>query len=189
LKYHAEEKMPTKKLINFFAKCAQIERSVTFKAVALFSGAVFFLVVIPAILIYFGEFFDKIFHITAPIIIMDMIVYISIATGLFFIIWTIVVQWHIGKGTPVPIAPPRKLIIEGPYKLCRNPMQFGAMIYYLGIGTYFSSLTTGVFCMLFVLILTLTYNKRIEEKELEIKFGRDYLDYKCKTPFLIPWLW
>lgn len=181
--------MPTKKLINFFAECAKIERSTTYKVIALLSGAAFFLVLIPATLIYFGELFESIIFIYTSAILLKAISFTAIISGLFFIVWTVAAQWHLGKGTPVPIAPPRKLVITGPYKLCRNPMQFGAMIYYLGVGTYASSLTTGVFCMLFVLIFTLVYNKKIEEKELEIKFGKDYLEYKCKTPFLIPGLW
>ena len=178
--------MPTKKLVNFLAECSKIERSTAYKIIALISGATLFLVIIPTILIYFGEMVEKLFLIQASELTMDIIAFSSIAIGLFFIVWTIIVQWHIGKGTPVPIAPPRKLVIVGPYKLCRNPMQFGAMIYYLGVGTYFSSLTAGVFSMLFVIVFTLLYSKNIEEKELEIKFGKDYLEYKCKTPFLIP---
>jgi protein-S-isoprenylcysteine O-methyltransferase Ste14 len=178
--------MPAKKIIKFFAECAKIERSTTYKITALASGAAFFLILIPAMLIYFGEFFEQIIFISASAPVTAIIAYIAIISGLFFIIWTMIVQWRIGKGTPAPIAPPKKLIITGPYKLCRNPMQFGAMIYYLGIGTYFSSLTTGAFCMLFVIVFTLLYNKNIEEKELELKFGKDYLEYKCRTPFLIP---
>jgi protein-S-isoprenylcysteine O-methyltransferase Ste14 len=35
----------------------------------------------------------------------------------------------------------------------------------------------------------LTYIKRIEEKELELRFGQEYLEYKKQTPFLIPRFW
>lgn len=181
--------MPAKRLIKLFAECAKIERTTTYKIIALLSGASLFLILIPAMLIYFGELFERIIFIYTSYILANAISLVSVAVGLFFIVWTAVVQWHIGKGTPVPLAPPKKLVTEGPYKLCRNPMQFGAMIYYLGIGTYFSSLTTGIFCAVFVLIFTFVYNKKIEEKELELKFGQSYLDYKCKTPFLIPGLW
>jgi protein-S-isoprenylcysteine O-methyltransferase Ste14 len=35
----------------------------------------------------------------------------------------------------------------------------------------------------------LIYIKLIEEKELEDRFGSEYLEYKRRTPFLIPRLW
>jgi protein-S-isoprenylcysteine O-methyltransferase Ste14 len=34
--------------------------------------------------------------------------------------------------------------------------------------------------------LLIVYLKRIEEHELAVRFGQDYLDYKAKTPFMIP---
>ena len=37
--------------------------------------------------------------------------------------------------------------------------------------------------------LLLIYIKRVEEKEMEIRFGQDYLAYKQQTPFLIPCFW
>jgi protein-S-isoprenylcysteine O-methyltransferase Ste14 len=37
--------------------------------------------------------------------------------------------------------------------------------------------------------LLLIYIKRIEEKEMELRFGQDYLAYKQQTPFLIPRFW
>jgi protein-S-isoprenylcysteine O-methyltransferase Ste14 len=39
------------------------------------------------------------------------------------------------------------------------------------------------------LILFSFYNKLVEEKELLLRFGKQYEEYKRKTPFLIPKLW
>jgi protein-S-isoprenylcysteine O-methyltransferase Ste14 len=99
------------------------------------------------------------------------------------------IQIHIGKGTPVPLAPTQSLIITGPYKLCRNPIHFGTIIYYLGVGTLVGSLTVGIMNFLLGLILFSFYNKFVEEKELLLRFGKEYEAYKRNTPFLIPKLW
>jgi protein-S-isoprenylcysteine O-methyltransferase Ste14 len=76
--------------------------------------------------------------------------------------------------------------VSGPYKFCRNPMILGAMLYYLGMGTYFGSLRIGIVMFLLSLIVGSCYIKLIEEKELQLKFGADYEEYKKNKPFLIP---
>jgi protein-S-isoprenylcysteine O-methyltransferase Ste14 len=35
-------------------------------------------------------------------------------------------------------------------------------------------------------VINVLYLKAIEEKEMEKKFGRDYLEYKSKVPMFIP---
>jgi protein-S-isoprenylcysteine O-methyltransferase Ste14 len=37
--------------------------------------------------------------------------------------------------------------------------------------------------------ILLFYIKRVEEAEMEIRFGQEYLNYKKQTPFLIPRFW
>lgn len=108
------------------------------------------------------------------------------AVGVFFLAWTIASQWFSGKGTPAPFAPTQKLITSGPFKLCRNPIQFGAMFFYLGAGTYYESFSAGVLGFLFALIIGSIYHKFIEERELALRFGQDYAEYKKRVPFLIP---
>jgi protein-S-isoprenylcysteine O-methyltransferase Ste14 len=149
---------------------------------------VFFLVLLPAVIIYFG-FLIKLnadinieFDRTAELVISVA----SLIAGLFFLIWAMVFQWKIGKGVPAPNAPTQHLVTTGPYKLCRNPIEFGAIFYYLGIGTIVGGITTGIICFLFVLIIGSAYHKYIEESELEIRFGDEYKQYKKCTPFLIP---
>jgi protein-S-isoprenylcysteine O-methyltransferase Ste14 len=82
----------------------------------------------------------------------------------------------------------QKLIIQPPYSFCRNPMALGAILMYLGVAVLFGSMGAVVLVLLGAGCL-LTYIKRIEEKEMEIRFGQEYLDYKKKTPFLIPRFW
>jgi protein-S-isoprenylcysteine O-methyltransferase Ste14 len=93
------------------------------------------------------------------------------------------------KGTPVPINPPPKLVTSGPYAYSRNPMMTGLFMVIAGIGIYFGSITlTFVMTPLFIFMSVLEF-KYIEEPELAKRFGKEYLEYKEKTPIIIPKLY
>jgi protein-S-isoprenylcysteine O-methyltransferase Ste14 len=110
---------------------------------------------------------------------------VFILLGWLFAIWSIYAQFTVGRGTPVPLMATQKLVIQPPYSYCRNPMALGAIVLYLGVAIRIGSLGALILVLLGAIAL-LTYIKRIEEKEMEIRFGQDYLDYKDRTPFLIP---
>ena len=57
------------------------------------------------------------------------------------------------------------------------------------MGTFFGSFAIGITMFVVGLILGSAYHKLVEEKELMAKFGREYEEYRSKTPFLIPKLW
>jgi protein-S-isoprenylcysteine O-methyltransferase Ste14 len=48
----------------------------------------------------------------------------------------------IGQGTPAPMMPTRRLLVTGPYHLCRNPMVLGTIIAYLGVVVLTGSLSS-----------------------------------------------
>jgi len=90
------------------------------------------------------------------------------------------------KGTPVPINPPPKLITDGPYAHTRNPMMTGVFMMLSGIGILSGSVSlTFIMTPLFVFISILEF-KYIEEPELEKRFGKEYSEYRDKTPLIIP---
>ena len=149
-------------------------------------GAVAFVVVVPAVFFVASYGLDKYFLAERARLLELGVGGASAIVGLFFMAWSVLTFVTIGKGTAVPIAPPRKLVVSGPYKLCRNPMTFGAMLYYLGVGTYFGSLRIGIVMLLLTLIIGTCYTKLIEEKELQLKFGAEYEEYKRRTSFLLP---
>ena len=93
------------------------------------------------------------------------------------------------RGTPVPFNPPPKLITTGLYRYSRNPMLLGLFIFLLGLGLLLGSLSLiFIFTPTFILINVL-YLKSIEEKEMEKKFGNQYLEYKKKVPMWFPRLY
>ena len=107
--------------------------------------------------------------------------------GWFIMFWP-VIAFFSTRGTPVPFNPPPKLITTGLYAYVRNPMLLGLFIFMLGLGVLFGSLSLiFIFTPLFI-VLNVLYLKAIEEKELEKKFGREYLEYKKRVPMFIPGL-
>ncbi|MBU0516789.1 MAG: isoprenylcysteine carboxylmethyltransferase family protein [Proteobacteria bacterium] len=177
------------KLVDFIVRVSGRERSTRFKVVAIAFGATVFLVLLPALGIYLGYLVSLVFSISCPRWLELVLGLASILVGAWWLGWSFLAQWRLGRGTPAPIAAPQRLIVLGPYKLCRNPIQLGALCYYFGLGAAVASLTAGLFCLVVFFILGSAYHKFIEEKELLIRFGEDYGRYRRRTPFLIPRPW
>ncbi len=157
------------------------------RIIALIPESIFFLIGLPFLLFFLSRFIDAHFYLVKLRwgYLNFAIALIFGALGFFLSFWSVLIQFKIGKGTPAPLMATQKLIVEGPYTYCRNPMTLGTAMFYLGIGIWIGSLS---FLGLTALIigLLLAYVKLIEEKELEERFGQEYVEYKRKTPFLIP---
>lgn len=108
-----------------------------------------------------------------------------IVIGIVFGLWSVFSEFIIGEGTPVPLMPTQKLITGGPFAYCRNPMAFGTLCAYAGIAVFIDSLSSYIFVSILAGALT-AYIKCIEEKELEARFGAEYLEYKSRVPFILP---
>jgi protein-S-isoprenylcysteine O-methyltransferase Ste14 len=91
-----------------------------------------------------------------------------------------------GLGAPFYIALSRKLAIDWLYAWTRNPMVLAVLAFFLSLGIWFQS----ALFMLWVLILfapaLLFFVKVFEERELELRFGVAYIEYRAKTPMLWP---
>ena len=106
--------------------------------------------------------------------------------SLVFWAWSVVVFFRLGQGSSSPLIPPAKLVIAPPYSYCRNPITFGAIPYYFGLGILVGSCSfLGLSVALTVLLVL--YLKFVEEARLEKRFGEEYVRYKERTSFLIPW--
>jgi protein-S-isoprenylcysteine O-methyltransferase Ste14 len=110
---------------------------------------------------------------------------LAMLVGGALVVWSVSVQYKLGRGTPAPMVPTQKLVVKGPYAYTRNPMTLGAVLFYLGIGMLFGSLPViGLVLLIFAALLTYIYQH--ETRELAQRFGADYLAYKQNTPFLFP---
>lgn len=110
---------------------------------------------------------------------------ILIVVGVTFAWWSIGSQLLQANGTPLPVMATQRLLVSGVFKRSRNPMTFGTILAYLGISVIAGSISAVAVVLLFAALLIL-YIKNIEEKELELRFGEEYLAYKASTPFLFP---
>ena len=62
------------------------------------------------------------------------------AVGSAVALWCIFTFASVGKGTPAPFDPPRRLVIRGPYRFVRNPMYIGAGLALAGAALFYESL-------------------------------------------------
>jgi protein-S-isoprenylcysteine O-methyltransferase Ste14 len=172
--------------ILFVAKHAGKERPTSIRIITLVLGFLVFLVFIPLALGVLGHRIAIYATITIPRIAEVSLGMVGISVGLFFLIWSVLSFWFIGRGTPVPFASPVRLVTNGPFKYTRNPIKLGAVLFYFGIGTIWDHIVTGVIMLTIGVILGTLYHRGIEEKELSLRFGNEYEQYRERTSFLIP---
>jgi protein-S-isoprenylcysteine O-methyltransferase Ste14 len=82
----------------------------------------------------------------------------------------------IGKGTPAPFDPPRRLVVRGPYRFVRNPMYIGAALAVAGAALFYESVALVVFVAGFLLVTHL-FVVLYEEPTLRRTFGPEYESY------------
>ncbi|MBW2146095.1 MAG: isoprenylcysteine carboxylmethyltransferase family protein [Deltaproteobacteria bacterium] len=114
---------------------------------------------------------------------------ILLGCGLFLWIWATYSQWKFGRGTPVLATPTAQLVIKGPYRFTRNPIQLGTMLLYAGLGLLQQSYCIALVSLVLYGSAGSWYNMKLEEKELLARFGEEYHWYRSQVPFLIPRFW
>jgi protein-S-isoprenylcysteine O-methyltransferase Ste14 len=101
---------------------------------------------------------------------------VSGAAGAVVALWCIFTFASIGRGTPAPFDPPRRLVIQGPYRFVRNPMYIGAGLALAGAALFYESLPLLGYTGLFFLATHL-FVVGYEEPTLRQTFGQDYEAY------------
>jgi len=171
-------------LMDWVISRGKKDRSRKVRIAAIVFGGSIFVVAVPCLLVYLalcenGEISTSehpVFAFTGGVV--------SIC-GISLSLWTVWVQFHKGKGTPVPIMATKKVLVCKPYSFCRNPMGLGMIVFYMGISVIVRSyLAAGA--TVFIVLISVVYIKTFEEKELALRFGEEYMQYKKATPFMIP---
>ncbi len=98
------------------------------------------------------------------------------AAGATVALWCVFSFASIGKGTPAPFDPPRRLVIRGPYRFVRNPMYIGAVLALAGAALFYESLPLLGYAAIFFLV-THFFVVLYEEPTLRRTFGQEYEAY------------
>ncbi len=149
-------------------------------------GCALFLILIPMLMWKLSGEVD-------PGIIQIICLVVMVPTGIGLSIWSIVHMRNVGKGNPMDafnheVAPrTSNLMKDGPYRICRNPMLLGVLIYYIGLLICLASWKAVVVFVSYFVIMMIQVSS--EEKRLERDFGDEYRAYKRETKKLIPFIW
>ena len=98
------------------------------------------------------------------------------AAGAAVALWCIFTFAAVGRGTPAPFDPPRRLVVAGPYRFVRNPMYLGAGLALAGAALFYESLPLLAYPVLF-LLATHLFVVWYEEPALRQTFGQEYEAY------------
>jgi protein-S-isoprenylcysteine O-methyltransferase Ste14 len=90
--------------------------------------------------------------------------------------WCILSFVFLGRGTPAPFDPPRRLVVAGPYRYVRNPMYVGAGAALLGAALFYQAPPLVAYAAGFLLVMHL-FVVLHEEPTLRRTFGGEYAAY------------
>ena len=93
--------------------------------------------------------------------------------------------WDIGwtgRGTPAPMAPPKRLVVVGLYRHVRNPMYLGFATGWIGLWVVFGYVKmAAIFAVAAVALGVHLFVLFYEEPTLRGKFGAEYEEYCRKV--------
>jgi len=108
-----------------------------------------------------------------------------IITGAAFLLTVINLALK-GFGAPFFIVLSRKLAVDWMYAWTRNPMVLAGLTFLLALGIWYQSALFVLWVLILFTPALLVFVKVYEERELEIRFGASYLEYRSRTPILFP---
>lgn len=144
------------------------------------------LIVIPGLLLWWTDDFKPGWGL-GPVgdWLLSFLGFAIVGAGLYLMVITIRLFWKEGKGTLAPWAPPKKLVVAGPYRYVRNPMILGVLVVLLGETVFFGSLVIFV-CAVVFFVINHFYFMFSEEPGLVGRFGEEYLRYRENVPRWLP---
>jgi protein-S-isoprenylcysteine O-methyltransferase Ste14 len=111
--------------------------------------------------------------------------FLVVVTSLIALLTVINLAWK-GLGAPFALALTRRLSVDWMYAWTRNPMVLATLACLLSLGIWFQSALFVLWVLILVTPAWIAFVKIYEERELEIRFGASYLEYRARTPLLLP---
>ncbi|MFK7934750.1 MAG: isoprenylcysteine carboxylmethyltransferase family protein [Saprospiraceae bacterium] len=93
-------------------------------------------------------------------------------------------SWY-GKGTPLPLDCPQELVIQGPYRVVRNPMAVAGIGQGVSVGIILGSYLVVIYALIGAVLWHILV-RPTEEADLLARFGAAYFDYKKEVKCWIP---
>jgi len=90
-----------------------------------------------------------------------------------------------GLGLPFAAKESSRLVTGWLYKHCRNPMGLFSILFVAAAALWLQSLHALVWAVLWFAPAWVLFVKFYEERELEVRYGKPYLEYKSRTPFFL----
>jgi len=149
-------------------------------------------VVVPVLTYIIGRWLDSVFYLPKfPPFPLNLFLGLSIFfLGLAIGIRSTRQLYLKGRGLPWggldAEARSTRLVTSGLYACCRNPMTFGYSLLPSGMGIMFQSPGMAFIIPGAIFAFMIVWLKIREEPSLEKRFGQAYLEYKRRTPFLLP---
>jgi protein-S-isoprenylcysteine O-methyltransferase Ste14 len=124
--------------------------------------------------------------VAAPVLLMRSLpragIWCVTAGSLIAVCGAAIVLWCVwdfasyGRGTPVPMDEPKRLVVRGLYRVVRNPMYVGVITLTLGWAVYCASARLAAYSALVALAFHLVV-RFYEEPHLRRVFGDEYGEY------------
>jgi len=100
-------------------------------------------------------------------------------------IWSAAAMVVAGRGTPLPVAMPSRLVVIGPYRFVRNPMAVAGIVQGVAVGLVLSSWLVVAYAVIGSVIWNLAVRPH-EEADLEQRFGADFRRYRDTVRCWVP---
>lgn len=106
---------------------------------------------------------------------------LPMAVGVLLVAWSVVLFAITGRGTLAPFDPPDIFVARGPYRVTRNPMYVGVILWLAGLAGLFGARVIAWYALV-VLVWFHLFVVLVEEPGLRRRFGRSYEVYTRTVP-------
>jgi len=139
-------------------------------------GSVVFFIVGPGVVVGLVPWLLTRWQVQKPLpywVPIQVLGVLLIVTGLIVLVHSFVLFFVEGLGTPAPLFPPERLVIDGLYRYVRNPMYVALLAVIIGQGMVLGQLILLLYAAV-VWLVTAACVRWYEEPALTRRFGKDY---------------